>query len=81
MKLVSYLGITLISKTPTETSLCAGPRDEKTADEEAHRRVGHLFCGFAEGQEPAYEYLKEELPRLATSLTIIPIAIEDRDPR
>ena len=58
-----------------------GPRDEKTADEEAHRRVGHIFCGFAEGQVPAYEYLKEELPRLAASLTIIPIAIEDRDPR
>ena len=58
-----------------------GPRDDKTADEEAHRRVGHIFCGFAEGQVPAYEYLKEELPRLAASLTIIPIAIEDRDPR
>ena len=52
-----------------------------TADEEAHRRVGHIFCGFAEGQVPAYEYLKEELPRLAASLSITPIAIEDRDPR
>ena len=58
-----------------------GPRDDKTADEEAHRRVGHIFCGFAEEQVPAYEYLKEELPKLAASLTIIPIAIEDRDPR
>ena len=65
----------------TDTSLCAGPRDDKTADEEAHRRVGHIFCGFAEDQVPAYEHLKEELPRLAASLTIIPIAIEDRDPR
>ena len=43
--------------------------------------MGHIFCGFVESQVPAYEYLKEELPRLAASLTIIPIAIEDRDPR
>ena len=58
-----------------------GPRDEKTAEEEAHRRVGHLYCGFAEGQEPAYEYLQAELPRLADSLKILPIAVEDKDPR
>ena len=80
-KLVSYPGIAVILRTSTKVSLCAGPRDEKTADEEAHRRVGHIFCGFVEGQMPAYEYLKEELPRLAASLTIIPIAVEDRDPR
>ena len=78
---LSWNSYYIVIKTPTKVSPCAGPRDDKTADEEAHRRVGHIFCGFVEGQMPAYEYLKEELPRLAASLTIIPIAVEDRDPR
>ena len=59
----------------------SGPRDENTAGMVAHKRVGHLFCGFLEGQEKALLFLEKELPRLAAELKIETVKVEDSDPR
>ena len=43
--------------------------------------MGHIYCGFNEGQEKAYKYLEKMLPDLAADLHITATKVEDQDPR